>query len=142
MEEREELDKRFPFTPDPHPETRAEIGDYAKDVKRIRKLEELYDAGFLGGEVFGMIDLMMMCAGHPKLISHIPLNTKFLYAIRRIHDWHNGRTIPTDEEWSRLARIKMLVPYVREVLDVIDEERKAGWPCRKPPNYRRIGGAQ
>jgi len=132
---REETDKRFPFTPDPHPDVND---DYAKDVKRIRKALELDDVCFVpGGDLFGMIEIMVLCAGRP-LSEGVPYDTQFLYAIQRVHDWYHGRTIPTDEEWNRVCKIEVAAGYVHEALNVIDEERKAGWPLRKPRNHRRI----
>ena len=133
-QKREELDKLFPFMPEPHPD----VWNYSKDAARIRKSLELDDVCFVpGGDLFGMIDVMMLCAGHPPS-EGMPWDTKFLYAIQRVHDWHHGRTVTTDEEWSRVSKILMAARYVHEALDVIDEERKAGWPLRAPRNHRRI----
>ncbi len=134
---REESDRRFPFTPEPH----AEAGDYSKDAKRIRKALELDDGCFLlDSDLFGLIDVMLICAGHP-VSDGMPADTKFLYALQRVHDYYNGRIIPTLEEWGRVSKVLTVARYVTEVLNVIDEERKAGWPMREPRNHRRIVGA-
>jgi hypothetical protein len=134
QQNREEIDKRFPFAPKTHPD----VPDFSKDAKRIRKALELDDVCMVpGGDLFGMIDIMMLCAGHP-ISDGMPWDTKFLYAIQCVHDWHHGRTVPTDEEWWRVCKVLLLAQYVKEALDVIDEERKAGWPLRQPRNHRRL----
>jgi hypothetical protein len=124
--------------PEPHPD----VSDYSKDVKRLRTALELDDVCMVpGSDLFGLIDIMMLCAGHP-VSDGMPWDIKFLYALQRVHDYHLGRIVPTDEEWSRAAKVLLLASYVREALDVIDEERKAGWPLREPRNHRRIGGTR
>ncbi len=115
--------------------------DYSKDVKRIRKALEIDDVCFVpGGDLFGMIEIMVLCAGHP-LSDGVPYDTQFLYAIQRVHDWYHGRLVPTDEEWKRVCKIELAASYVHEALDVVDEEREAGWPLREPRDHRRLRGA-
>jgi hypothetical protein len=131
--QRQELSERFLFTPEPHPD----VEDFSRDAKRILKTLELDDVPFLlSSDLFGLVDVMMICAGHP-LSEEMPADIKFLYALQRVHDYHHGRVIPAKEEWARICKILVVASFVRETLRVIDEERKAGWPLRAAPRSHR-----
>lgn len=119
--ERANLDERFQFSPLPH----EDVTDYVRDVKRIQKTLELDDISFLPmSDLHRGIRMMMLCAGHIPS-EEAPLDTQFQYAMQRVHDWHHGRTMTSNEEWARVGAVEHAAKCIRRTLDEIDEERKA-----------------
>lgn len=121
--EREELDKKFSFTPLLH----EDAIDPTKDAKRIRQAVEFLDGEpcfLLIGDLASGIQAMMLIAGH-YIAGEVPLDTQFLCAMQRISDWHHGRVLPTDEEWSRVCTIEYARANVTRTLDAVDQFRKA-----------------
>jgi hypothetical protein len=132
LEQRKRLDEQFPFKLIPHPD--SIVGDYSKELVRIRNAHEEWTTnkvgpspGWLNGQLQTRIRVMMICAGHLPS-QDAPWDTQFQIAIQRVHDYEAHRVLNSLDEWLRVSAITEAAEWVCEALDAIDEyyrERKA-----------------
>jgi len=125
LEERKETDKQFPFKLIPHAD--SIVGDYSKELIRIRRAHEEWSVnkigpspGWLLGEVQIGIRVMMLCAGHLPT-EEVPWDTQFQIAIQRIHDYSAHRVLNTHEELLRVSALMYAAESVCKSLDAVDE---------------------